>query len=154
VEPDAQLSDTVDQVTIALGFQLGVTAAFVVGMTVIHRLGLLGITRALRLKDDRLKEQAFDVRAVWLMARLGLFVFLLHLFEIVIFGAFYLVVGGVETVEEALYFSASAYATLGHTDEYFPQEWRLIGAVEALIGFILIGWSTAFMVSTMRKLIE
>jgi hypothetical protein len=57
-------------------------------------------------------------------------------------------------LEKALYYSASAYATLGRTADYFPVTWRLIGAIEALIGFILIGWSTAFMVTTMRKLSE
>lgn len=56
------------------------------------------------------------------------------------------------SLEEALYYSASAYATLGQTAEYFPDEWRLIGAVEALIGFVLISWSTAFMATTLNRL--
>ena len=147
-----EVAQAVDQTTIELGLQLGVTAGFVLLMTVIHSVGLIGITRALRLKDDRLQEHDVNFRAIMLMAQMGMLVFLLHLFEIAIFALFYLFVGGVETLEEALYFSASAYATLGRTAEYFPTEWRLVGAVEALIGFILIGWSTAFVVSTMQKL--
>ena len=57
-----------------------------------------------------------------------------------------------QTVEEALYYSASAYATLGRGAEFFPADWRLIGALEALIGFLLIGWSTAFIVSKVNRL--
>lgn len=144
----------IDETTIALSLQLGVTAGFVLVMTVVHSLGLIGISKALRLRDERLLEHDVNAGAIMLMAKLGLLLFSLHLLEIALFAAFYLAVGGVETVEEALYYSASAYATLGRTAEYFPQEWRLIGAVEALIGFVLIGWSSAFMVNTMRKLSE
>ena len=45
-----------------------------------------------------------------------------------------------------------AYATLGRTADYFPPDWRLIGALEALIGFLLIGWSKAFIVSKANRL--
>jgi hypothetical protein len=83
---------------------------------------------------------------------MGFTLLLLHSLEIGLFGAFYLWVGGVETVKEALFYSASTYTTLGRTAEYFPPDWRLIGAFEALIGFLLIGWSTAFIVSKANKL--
>jgi drug/metabolite transporter superfamily protein YnfA len=154
VPAQSDIAATIDDSTIELGLQLAVTAGFVLIMTVIHAVGLITVSRMLRLNDERLREHDVNARAIMLMAQLGLSVFTLHLLEIALFGGFYLAVGGVETVEEALYFSASAYATLGRTAEYFPDEWRLIGAVEALIGFVLIGWSTAFMVNTMTKLTE
>lgn len=50
------------------------------------------------------------------------------------------------------HYSASAYATLGQAGEYPTYEWRLVGAIESLIGFLLIGWSTAFIVSKVDKL--
>ena len=140
------------QQAISLGVQLGVTAGFVLLMTVIHALGLVGISKLLRLEEDRLREHAFDVGAVMILAALGLCLFALHIVEIVIFATFYLQVGAVESIADALYLSSSAYATLGMTTEYFPVDWRLIASLEALVGFILIGWSTAFMVSKMDKL--
>ena len=36
----------------------------------------------------------------------------------------------------------------------FPPQWRLVGAVEALAGFLLIGWSTAVFVTDMNKLLR
>jgi len=63
-------------------------------------------------------------------------------------------VGAMRSMEEALYYSASCYATLGASTTGFSEEWRLVGALEALVGFILIGWSTAFMVRTLRKIID
>jgi len=146
--------DKVDHTTIALGLELTVAAGSVFLMVVIHSVGLIGISHLLRLNDERLKRHEMNFRAIVLMAQLGLTIFVLHLIEIGIFAAFYLWVGGIDTLEEAIHYSASTYATLGAPAGYLPREWRLIGSIEALIGFVLIGWSTAFMVSTMRKLSE
>ena len=148
------VASSVDETTVNLSLQLAVTGGLVLLMVVIHSLGLVGIGKMLHLQDKKLEERDFNVWAIFLMARLGFSVFVLHLFEIGVFAFFYLKVVGVQTLEEALFFSSSAYATLGRTTDYFPRDWRLMGSVEALIGFILIGWSTAFMVSTMRKLSE
>lgn len=137
---------------VRIGIQLGASALLVLLMTIIHGAGLIGISRLLRLNADRLEERDLDYRAFLLMGAVGFLVFALHLIEIWVFAAFYLAVGAIATVEGALYYSAAAYATLGRTVDSFPFEWRLVGALEALVGFLLIGWSTAFMVSTMNKL--
>jgi hypothetical protein len=78
----------------------------------------------------------------------------LHFIEILIFAVFFRYVGALRSMEEALYYSASCYATLGTAASNFAEEWRLVGALESLIGFVLIGWSTAFMVRTLRKIID
>ena len=148
------VAPAVDEATIDLGLQLLAIGGLSLVMVVMHTLGLVGISRLLGLQEKRLLEHDFDSRAVALIGSFGLLLILLHMAEIVVFALFYLAVGGMRTFEEALFYSASAYATLGWTAEYFPPDWRLIGALEALIGFILIGWSTAFMVTTMRKLSE
>ncbi|HLL31162.1 MAG TPA: hypothetical protein VK403_09225 [Allosphingosinicella sp.] len=67
---------------------------------------------------------------------------------------FYLAVGIFTGLEEALFFSASAYSTLSQPAQDFPVEWRLLGAMEGLIGFLLIGWSTAFFVTDMNRLLR
>ena len=123
-------------------------------MTMVHSVGLVLISRALRLEKDRLLEHKFDMGAVFLLGAFGMMLFAVHMIEIAIFAAFFMVVGAIPTLEDALYYSATAYATLGWSADYFPEDWRLIGAIEALIGFILIGWSTAFMVTTMRRLTD
>ena len=86
------------------------------------------------------------------MSGMGLLLLILHTLEIAIFAVFYLLINAMQTMEESLYYSASAYATLGRTADYFPADWRLMGALEALIGFILIGWTTAFIVSKANRL--
>lgn len=121
-------------------------------MTVTHALGLTGISRLLDLRKEHLKEMSFSFKSIALMSGMGLLLLALHALEIGIFAVFYLLIDAMQTLEEALYYSASAYATLGRTADYFPADWRLIGALEALIGFLLIGWSTAFIVSKANRL--
>ena len=141
-----------DNDTVALGLQLGLSAFMVVLMTVIHSLGLVGIAKLLHLNKDRLDERNFDGRALLLLGSVGLLIFALHIFEVWVFAILYLSLGMVENMTEALGYSASAYVTLGRTDEYVPDQWRLLGPVEALIGFVLISWSAAYVATTMNRL--
>lgn len=141
-----------DRDTVEIGIQLAVSAGLVLLMTIIHGLGLFGIAKVLRLKKERLEQHDLDFRALLLTGAVGISIFALHIFEIWVFAAFYIAVDAIGSLEDALYYSASAYATLGRPTDFFPEEWRLIGALEALVGFVLIGWSTAFIVTTMDRL--
>ena len=84
---------------------------------------------------------------------MALCVFLLHAAEIGIFAAFYSA-EVLPKLEDALYFSASAYSTLGTGDLVLPEGWRIVGAVEGVAGFLLLGWSTAFFVTDMNLLLR
>ena len=141
-------------VAVDLGKQLAVVAGFVILMVLIHSAGLVGISWMLHLHDEKSIPNKFGLRAATLMGSYGLLLFVLHFLEIFVFAAFYRWVGAMRTMEEALFYSASSYATLGAPGATFHEQWRLVGALEALIGFVLIGWSTAFMVRTLRKIID
>lgn len=145
---------TDETVAVDLGLQLLVIGGFVLLMVIVHSAGLVGISRALRLNDEKSIPNEFGLRAAALMGTYGSLLFALHFLEILFFALFFRWVGAVHSMEEALYYSASNYATLGAPTASFAEEWRLVGALEALIGFVLIGWSTAFMVRTLRKIID
>jgi len=143
-----------DEIEVAdLGLQLAVGAGFVILMVMIHSAGLVTITRGLKLHQERSIPNEWGLRAASLLATYGVMLMGLHFLEIFIFAAFYRWTESLNSMEEALYYSASCYATLGVTAR-FPDEWRLVGALEALIGFVLIGWSTAAMVRTLRRIVE
>ena len=143
-----------DEVAVTdLGIQLLVVTGFMLLMVIVHSSGLVAISRVLHLNDERSIPTEFGLRATALMGSYGLLLFALHFFEIFLFAMFYHFVGATRSMEEALYYSASSYATLGATT-HFTEEWRLVGALEALVGFVLIGWSTAFMVRTVTKIID
>ena len=137
-----------------LGTQFIAGSFLVVLMIIVHGLGVVGVTKLLRLEDEALKAHQLNGRAFGLLTSMALSMFAIHAFEIWIYAAFYLAVGAIGDLETALYFSASAYTTLGHPDVAFPIEWRLVGAFEGLTGFLLIGWSIAVFVTDMNKLLR
>ena len=137
-----------------LGTQIFVAFLLVVLMMLIHGFGVVLVTKLLRLNDRVLRAHQLDYRAFGLLTSMALSLFVIHAFEISLFALFYLEAGAIGSVEQALYFSASSYATLGHPDIDFPERWRLLGAIEGLLGFLLIGWSTAVFVTDMNKLLR
>jgi hypothetical protein len=55
-------------------------------------------------------------------------------------------------LQSALYFSAVTYTTTGYGDLVLSKEWRLVGAVEALTGILMCGWSTGFFFAVVSRL--
>ena len=132
-----------------------VSAAFlVVVMTMVHGAGVAGIAHWLGLDRDRATVRRLHPRTVAILSAVALWLFALHVAEIAVFALFYLAVGAAADFEQALFSSASAYATLGQPHAGFPLEWRLLGALEGLTGFLLLGWSTAFFVTDMNRLLR
>ncbi|MAS86640.1 MAG: K+ channel TrkA-N [Micavibrio sp.] len=85
------------------------------------------------------------VIAVWL-------VFVAHIVEIWIWAGFYLSLDEFNSFSDALYFSTSTFTTVGYGDIVLSEKWRLISSFQAANGFILFGWSTAFIFEIMSKL--
>ncbi len=56
-------------------------------------------------------------------------------------------IGSFPDFETALYFSIVSFSTLGYGDVIPPQEWRIVAALEGINGFLLIGWSTAYLIA-------
>ena len=123
-------------------------------MTIFHGAGVVAIAHVLRLDGERPRRRRLRLEAIPVLSAVALLLFALHSFEIFLFAGFYLAVGAFAGLEEALFFSTTAYATLSQPASGFPVEWRLVGAMEGLIGFLLIGWSTAFFVTDMNRLLR
>lgn len=134
--------------------QLLACAGLAMGATLLHGVGVAGIAHALGLDRERPRVRRLHPRTIATLSAVALLLFALHLSEIALFALFYLAVGALADLEQALFFSASAYATLAQPETNFPVDWRLLGALEGLIGFLLIGWSTAFFVTDMNKLLR
>jgi Ion channel len=87
-----------------------------------------------------------------LMLAVALGIFFLHAIEIWLYALAYVTVGAFKDFPTALYYSATAFSTLGLGDVVLGPEWRLFGAVEGVTGLILIGWSSAFLLSVTSRL--
>jgi hypothetical protein len=80
---------------------------------------------------------------------LGLFV--VHTIEVWTWAGAYVVTGVVADLESAVYFSTVTFSTLGYGDITPTAEWRVFAALEAMNGFILIGWSIAYLVAASTR---
>lgn len=112
----------------------------------IHTFGLIMVSRAIgwltahfRLHGHRSRVLAMNSVVLGLLCVLSV--------EVWLWAAFYLVVGVTHNFETALYFSTITFSTVGYGDVVPAHEWRLLAAMEGVNGFLLIGWSTAYLVA-------
>ncbi len=126
-------------------------ASFMVMITVlIHLVGLVIIIRIIRSQPPLFHRLHFSPLTVLLGATVG--VFAIHSIDIWLYVALYLAPGALGHFEEALYFSTVTYALIGYGDVLMPHAWRVLGAIEGATGIIMLGWSTAFLVSLLSQL--
>ena len=131
---------------------LAVSGVIIVLVLAIHMVGLGALLVMIRWRGDGAREPGHRLVQAGLILAVVLGVLGLHGIEIWLFAGLYLLLGEIGTLEEALYFSASTFSTLGYGDVVLSASWRLVAAMEGIIGFLLIGWSTAFLVSVVGRL--
>jgi hypothetical protein len=80
-----------------------------------------------------------------------LYIMLIHTVEVWLWALVLMVTGAVAGLEPAVYFSLVSFTTLGFGDITLSTEWRLMSALIGANGFLLFGWSTAYMVELIRR---
>ena len=120
--------------------------AIILATVCLHTLGLIAVTAVLVrvVAHFKLHEQRGRIAAMTLVV-LGLFAVLTV--EIWLWAGCYVLLGVVDHFETALYFSTTTFSTVGFGDVVPPVPWRLLTALEGINGFLLIGWSTAYLIS-------
>jgi len=138
-----------------MGLPVQLTAALVliVLATLIHGTGVVITTKLFKHDERHLKGRQLAFREFRLMVPMALCLFGLHFAEIAMFALFYFAFGAPGSFADALYASAAAYTTLGIGDGALGG-WELVGALEGLAGFLLIGWSAAVFVTDMEKILR
>jgi hypothetical protein len=134
--------------------QLLVGAGMIALCVIIHGIGLFTLRRLMH--GERAQERIDRMEPLSLRGTLfTLFVvfalIFIHFVEIWLFALLYDVVGALRHFQDALYVSTSSYATLG-ASTMISHQWRMVSAIEGLLGFILIGWSTAFFIRVLNRL--
>jgi hypothetical protein len=80
-----------------------------------------------------------------------LYIMLAHTIEVWIWAFVLMLTGAVVGLEPAVYFSLVSFTTLGFGDIILEPEWRILSALIGANGFLLFGWSTAYMVELIRR---
>jgi hypothetical protein len=117
----------------------------------VHAGGVISALRWLRRRTDSAQRFWFWT---WLFISLAGWIILLHLIEISVWALFYLWKDAMPDLSSALYFSAVTYTTTGYGDLVLPEQWRLVGGVEALTGILMCGWSTGFFFAIVRQMLD
>jgi hypothetical protein len=116
---------------------------------VTHAVGVTMAARRLAtVQAERLQEW------VWVFVKVAWLILLLHLIEIALWAFLYLWRQAMPDVQSALYFSAVTYTTTGYGDLVLPLDWRLVGAIEALTGILMCGWSTGFFFAVVDRIVH
>ena len=117
----------------------------------IHATGVTAALRWLRLQHQSAVKFWQQTR---LFIELTAWMILLHLAEIAVWAVTYAAAGVMPGLQSAFYFSTVSYTTTGYGDLVLPEEWRLIGGVEALTGILMCGWSTGFFFAVVSRLYQ
>lgn len=129
-------------------------------------VGVLAISVSVCVHALTMREinQRLCNRRNWVWVRLSLVVLTLlaaHLLEIAVFGLGYQwLIDGPRDLQgeyngrfdDAIYFSAMVYTTVGFGDITPVGKLRLLVAAEALTGLVLVAWSASFTFFAMSKL--
>ncbi len=122
----------------------------VIGATVvIHSAGLAALLR--RLNAEAIESGGLRYSSSTIMAATVVAVAALHGGEAAVWAVVYRLIGVVPDFETAFYFSFVAFTTLGVGDIILEPPWRLLGAMEAVDGMLLFGWSTAFLFAVVQR---
>ncbi|WP_448579066.1 ion channel [Thermaurantiacus sp.] len=141
----------------SLSLQLIVGAGLVLATVAIHAVGLILLGRLLR-REAREEEERhispLSLEGVALVVVLVGGLFLLHGLEILIYALVFKGLGTLPDFSDAVFFSTMTYGTVGYSDALLDPRWRLVAAIEGINGLLLIGWSTAFFIALMGRLMR
>lgn len=135
--------------------ELSLATTMVVTTVIFHAVGLYAVARVLRLEE---REEAIEhihpmsVRGFSVTLAVILALIALHGMEIWLYAFVYELIGAVEGLRQAVYFSTITYGAIGYDDSAMAEGWRLVSAIEGINGIILIGWSTAFFVTLAARM--
>jgi hypothetical protein len=135
--------------------ELSLATAMVIATVILHAVGLYAVARILRLEEreeavEHIHPMSLRGFSVTLAVILGLIT--LHGIEIWLYAVVYNLIGAVEGLRHAIYFSTITYGAIGYDDSAMAEQWRLVSAIEGINGVILMGWSTAFFVTLIARM--
>ena len=129
--------------------ELLLATTIVVLIVIFHLTGLGLLLRALRSHSRVYRSLRALPLTLLLTVTLGIIA--LHTVEIWLYAGLYLYLGLFRTLEQSLYFSTVTYSSLGYGDLLLTNEWRVFGSIECPVGIILLGLSTAFVISVLTR---
>ena len=126
--------------------------SLIVLTVLIHVLGLVLIHQiVVHTSGQTIERRVATVSFVVVMGYTTLLVTFLHGVEAVIWAAAYRILGALPDNNSAMLYSLNAITSYGHINLNLDDHWHLLGALEALNGWLLFGLTTAFLFAMIHK---
>jgi hypothetical protein len=123
-----------------------------VALTVlIHTVGLVLLSRFTPFAARQLGLHNHDVGRSLIMMISVLGIFALHTVEVWLWAVAYVLLRTAGGFVDALNLSTAMFSTVGYGQSVIAPAWRLLTSLEGINGFILIGWSTAYLVGVSTR---
>lgn len=123
-----------------------------VALTVlIHTGGLVLLARMTPKAAKWLGLHSNDLGRSLVMMTSVLGIFVLHTVEVWLWALAYVLLNSTRSFIDALDLSTAMFSTVGYGQIVVAPPWRLLTALEGINGFILIGWSTAYLVGVSTR---
>jgi hypothetical protein len=71
--------------------------------------------------------------------------------EVALWASLYYKEGCFSDPRTSLYFSLITYSTVGYGDVVLSAQYRMLGGVEALVGILMLSWSTALLIGYLQR---
>ncbi len=120
----------------------------------IHSIGTLGGIRLLRRFSKSGHKTLGIVRLIMTLCLSALYLLVLHFLDALCWAFVYFFVSVMPDMEEAIYFSLVTFSSLGFGDVVIRTHYRMLAAIEAMNGLLILGWSTALFMMTVQRLWE
>ena len=91
---------------------------------------------------------------VAIMAGVTLLALIAHMVEIAIWAVLFDACGEFTGLAPAFYHSAMNYTSLGYGDVVMSDSWKMLGPLEAAVGLLMFGLSTAMVFAVIQRLFQ
>ena len=123
---------------------------------VVHALGTTFWIGWLRRRSDNAPRKNIVLGRLEVLSATAVALLVLHMIEVVVWAVSYLLlIGGHQFsgFEQAVYFSTVTFAALGYGDVVIEGTWRLLSAIQAMVGLMVFGWSSALLFAVVQRLL-
>ena len=123
-------------------------------LTVVIHVAGLGLISQIVVHGNagrRIERRRPKLAFVLVVGATTLFATCLHAFEAGIWAAAYRILGALPDPKSAMLYSLNAITSYGHTNLTLKDHWHLMGALEALNGWLLFGLTTAFLFAVIQR---
>lgn len=124
-----------------------VVGGVMLGLTVsLHAMALDFIIKRAAIVEGAVRRVTGFLWKPVMSAAIVVFIFMSHVVHIWLWALLYLAFdcAPLSGLSDALYFATVTYTTLGYGDIILDHSCRMMSGIEASNGFIVFGWTTAF----------